>query len=288
MVGGLGKTLALLAILTFILLGVGTAVGYLLGVPPTYSLGIALMLALVMNASLYYAADKWVLRLYHARIVSEKEAPVLHRIVERIAQNAKIPKPKIAVIPIETPNAFATGRSPAHSVVAVTRGALELLSEEELEGVIGHEMAHIKNRDMLINTLAAVIGAAVTYLMYFSLFAGSGRDREGSSSILAILAIIVAPFAVMLVRFAISRAREFEADKSGATFSRKPLALASALRKIESKVKTQPITGGNPSTSHLFIINPFRGARLSSLFATHPPTEERIKRLEWLAKTGQY
>jgi heat shock protein HtpX len=245
-------------------------------------------MAVMLNIGMYYYADKWVLRLYRAKLVSEQEAPELHGMVQRLASNAGIPKPKVAVIPMDTPNAFATGRSPSHSVVAATTGALSLLNEEELEGVLGHEIAHVKNRDMLINTLAAMIGAAISYVMFFSFFAGGSRDREGGAGILALLALFLVPFAAMLVRLSISRGREYGADKGGATISRKPLGLASALRKLEATARARPLQHGNPSTSHLFIVNPFRGVRLSGLFSTHPPTEERIKRLEWVAKTGEY
>jgi heat shock protein HtpX len=283
---GLGRTLGLFTILTLMLLGVGAICGYFLGIPLVYSVGGALLFALALNLGLYYYADKWVLSLYGAKVVTEAEAPKIHAMVERIASAARLPKPKVAIIFSRTPNAFATGRSPRNSVVAVTQGALELLTDEELEGVIAHEIAHVRNRDMLINTLAAVIGAAITYILYFSLFATSGQDRERSNNLLALALLVVVPFAVMLVRYAISRTREFEADRQGAILSRKPLALANALRRIESKVREFPLTHGNPSTSHLFIVNPFRGVKLSSLFSTHPPTSERIKRLELMAKTG--
>jgi len=285
---GFGKTIALLAILTSMLVAVGSGLGYVLGIPIAHSIGGALVLAFVLNAGLYFYADRWVLNLYGAKLVPEAEAPQLHAIVDRVTSNARIPKPKVAVIPTNVPNAFATGRSPRHSVVAVTQGALDLLTNEELEGVIAHEIAHIKNRDMLVNTLAAVIGAAITYVLYLSLFAAGDRERDRSGGLLALALLVVVPFAVMLVRLAISRTREFEADRQGAVLSRKPLALASALRKLEFRIRESPLTQGNPSTSHLFIVNPFRGVKLSSLFATHPPTTERIKRLEEMAKIGNF
>jgi heat shock protein HtpX len=275
-------------VLTGLLLAIGAAAGYLTGIPLTHALGLALILAVIMNISMYYYADKWVLRLYRAKLVSEQEAPKLHAMVGRLASNAGIPKPKVAIVPMETPNAFATGRSPSHSVVAATTGALSLLDDDELEGVLGHEIAHIKNRDMLINTLAAMIGAAITFIMYFSFFAGGGRDREGGGGILALLALFLVPFAAVLVRLSISRGREHGADRDGATISRKPLGLANALRKLEMAARSRPLQHGNPSTSHLFIVNPFRGIRLSGLFLTHPPTQDRIKRLEFIAKTGNY
>jgi heat shock protein HtpX len=173
-------------------------------------------------------------------------------------------------------------------VVAVTDGAMKLLNEEELEGVLGHEISHVKNRDMLINTLAAIIGAVITYVMYFSMFTGSRRDREGGAGWLAVLAIIFVPFAAMLVRLAISRGREYGADEGGAHVSRNPQSLANALRKLESAAASRPMQGGNPSTSHLFIVNPFRGVNLLSMFSTHPPTGERVRRLEGMAKSGRF
>ncbi len=286
--GGTARTALLMGMLTGLLLLIGLAAGYLTGIPISYTLGIFLVMAVLMNLAIYWYADKWVLKLYHAKIVSEAEQPKLHEMVSRLASNARLPKPKVAVIPIETPNAFATGRSPSHSVVAVTQGAMNLLGEEELEGVLGHEIAHVKNRDMLINTMAAIIGAVITYVMYFSIFAGGRRDRGGGGGILAILAIILIPFCAILVRLAISRGREYGADEGGASISRKPLGLANALQKLQSAAHNKPMRQGNPSTAHMFIVNPFAGVRLSSLFSTHPPTEERIKRLEELAKTGQF
>jgi heat shock protein HtpX len=272
-----------MGVLTGMLMLVGFAVGYLTGVPIVYALGVSLILATVLNMFMYWYADKWVLKLYRAKVVSEAEQPKLHAIVSRLALSAHIPKPRVATIPIETPNAFATGRSPSHAVVAVTDGAMKLLDDEELEGVIGHELAHVKNRDMLINTLAAIVGAVISYMMYFSLFAGGRRDRGGAGW-LAILAIVLVPFAAMLVRLSISRGREYGADEGGAIISHKPQALASALKKLETAAANRRLQGGNPSTSHLFIVNPFRGANMLRLFSTHPPTSERVRRLELLAK----
>lgn len=277
----------LMLTLTGLLMLVGFMAGHLLGINVAYTLSLALVMAMMFNLAVYWYADRWVLRMYRARVVSESEEPELHEIVERLARNAELPKPKVAVVPMDVPNAFATGRSPSKSVVAVTTGAKNLLDREELEGVLGHEVAHIKNRDMLINTMAAIIGAVIVYVMYFSLFAGSGRDR-GGGSLLMLLALIVVPFAAMLVRMGISRTREYGADEGGARISRKPRALASALRKLQMAVKNKPLREGNPSTSHLFIVNPFRGTSLTSLLSSHPPTEERIRRLEGMAASGEY
>ena len=275
-----------MGMLTALLLLMGFIAGYLTGIPVTYTLGIFLVLAITMNLGIYWYADKWVLKMYHARIVTESEQPKLHHIVERLASNARLPKPKVAILPTEVPNAFATGRSPSHSVVAVTQGAMKLLSDEELEGVLGHELAHIKNRDMLVNTMAAIIGAVITYVMYFSIFAGGRRDRDGGG-LLALLGLLLIPFCAMLVRLSISRGREYGADEGGAKISRKPLALANALRKLQSVAERAPMRQGNPSTAHMFIVNPFRGVRLSGLFSTHPPTDKRIERLEKLAREAK-
>ena len=280
------RTVFLMGTLTALLLVMGFIAGYLTGIPTTYTLGIFLLLAIVMNLAIYWYADRWVLRMYHAKIVTESEQLKLHQIVGRLASNAHLPKPKVAIIPNEIPNAFATGRSPSHSVVAVTQGALKLLNDEELEGVLGHELAHIKNRDMLINTMAAIIGAVITYVMYFSIFAGGRRDRD-SAGLLAILGLLLIPFCAMLVRLSISRGREYGADEGGAKISRKPLALANALRKLQSVAERAPMRQGNPSTAHMFIVNPFRGVRLSGLFSTHPPTDKRIERLEKLAREAK-
>lgn len=280
----------LMLTLTGLLLLIGLAAGYLLGINLVYTLSIAFVMALALNVFTFWFADKWVLRLYRAKIVSENEEPELHGIVGRLASNAELPKPKVAIVPMDTPNAFATGRSPSHSVVAVTSGAIRLLNRDELEGVLGHEMAHIKNRDMLINTMAAVIGAVISYVMLFSIFGGGRRD-QGGGGLLALLALIVIPFAAAMVRMAVSRTREYGADSGGARISRKPRALASALRRLQAAVKNRPLRQGNPSTSHMFIVNPFQGLRgvsLSGLFASHPPTEERIRRLEEIAASGDY
>lgn len=282
--GGMARTALLMGVLTGLLMLVGLAAGYLTGISITYTLGIFLVIAVLMNLAIYWFADRWVLKLYRAKIVSEAEQPKLHQMVSRLASSARLPKPKVAIVPTETPNAFATGRSPSHSVVAVTDGAMKLLSDEELEGVLGHELAHVKNRDMLINTMAAIIGAVISYVMYFSMFAGGRRGRDGGASALALIGIILIPFAAMLVRLSISRGREYGADRDGAGISRKPLALASSLRKLESAAKSRPMEHGNPSTSHMFIVNPFR----KEFFSTHPSTQERVKRLEQLAKTGRF
>ncbi|MEM2878494.1 MAG: zinc metalloprotease HtpX [Candidatus Hadarchaeales archaeon] len=277
--GGTLRTAALMFTLTAMLMMIGFIAGYLTGIPITYTIGAFTLLASFMNLLIYWYADRWVLGIYRARLVSEDEEPKLHKIVENLASRAGLPKPKIAVVPVDVPNAFATGRSPSHSVVAVTNGAIRTLNDEELEGVLGHEIAHIKNRDMLINTLAAIMGAVITYVMYFSLFSDR-RNRSDSGGLLMILGLFLIPFCAMLVRLSISRGREYWADETGAKITGKPIALANALKKIERATLASPLRSGNPSTASLFIVNPFRGLRLLSLFSTHPPTDLRIKRLE--------
>ncbi len=282
--GGISRTALLMGVLTGLLMLVGVVAGYVTGMPITYTLGGFVIMAVIMNISMYWFADRWVLSMYRAKIVSEAEQPKLHQMVASLALSAGLPKPKVAVIPLDVPNAFATGRSPSHSVVAVTKGAMELLDDDELEGVLGHEMTHVRNRDMLTNTMAAIIGSVITYVTFFTMF-GNRRGRDSGAGLIAILAVVLIPFAAMLVRLSISRGREYEADAGGATVSHKPLALANALRKLESAAKNRPLRQGNPSTAHMFIVNPFSGVGVASLFSTHPPTQQRIARLESLAKT---
>lgn len=278
----------LLTILTLLFVWFGDLVGGQVGMI------YALVIAALMNFGAYFFSDRIVLAMYGAREVSEWEAPELHDIVNRLAQRAGIPEPRIYIIPTETPNAFATGRNPNHAAVAVTEGILRLLNRDELEGVIGHELAHIKHRDTLIMTVAATIVGAITVLARLALWFGAfGRDdREGNANPLVLLGLIVAlivlPIAAVLIQLMISRTREFFADEGGAYISGKPLALASALAKLERAVSFVPMADANPATSHLFIVNPFgSGGRFLSwaanLFRTHPPTEERIARLQALA-----
>jgi len=287
--GAGARTALLIGVLTGLLLAVGFAIGYFVG-NVTLVLTIAFAFAMLLNIAVYWFADKWVLKLYKAKLVSEAEEPELHEIVGRLAANAKLPKPKVAIVPNDTPNAFATGRNPSHAVVAVTRGAKSLLDKEQLEGVLGHEMAHIRNRDMLVNTMAAMIAGAIAYVGIvgrYSMFYGR-RDRDGGAALLAMVALILVPFAAMFVRLSISRTREYGADEEGAKISRKPRALASALRALESAAKSRPIQTGNPATSHLFIVNPFRGASFVEMLSTHPSTEKRVQRLEEMAATGKF
>lgn len=278
------KTVALLATLTALLLWGGQALGGQSG------LVIALGLALIMNFSAYWFSDKIVLRMYGAQPVTEVEAPELYAIVRELAVRGGLPMPKVYIIPEATPNAFATGRSPQHAAVAVTEGLLRLLNRDELAGVLAHELGHVKNRDTLVMTAAATIAGALSMLaemaMWRSLLGGSSNDEEDANPVAGLLGVIVAPIAALLIQSAISRSREFMADEAGARLTGRPLALANALRKIESWSRQVPMTSGTPATAHMFIINPFSGGGMLQLFSTHPATEERIKRLEAMARTG--
>lgn len=277
------KTMLLLATLTALFLLVGQALGGRGG------LMIALIFAGVMNFVAYWWSDKIVLRMYGAQEVDEAQAPALFAIVRRLAQQARVPMPRVYMIPQETPNAFATGRNPQNAAVAVTEGIMRLLDREELEAVLGHELSHVQNRDTLIMTVAATLAGALSHLanmaMWGAMFGGRDDD-EGGHPIAALLGILVAPLAAMLIQMAISRSREFLADEHGAHLSGNPLALASALRKIEAWSQRVPMTVGSPATAHMFIINPFSRGALVRLFSTHPSTEERIARLQAMARQG--
>jgi len=283
------KTTILLGALTGILLVFGKLIGGNAG------MFIALLMAAIMNFGSWYFSDKIVLSMYGVRLLSEEEAPELHAIVERLAKNAGIPKPKVGIAPMDVPNAFATGRNPENGVVVVTPKILEILNEHELEGVLAHEIAHIKNRDTLIQAVAATIAGAITTLanmaQWFFLFGGSRDDEEGNGlaeTVGLILMVILAPIAAALIQMAISRSREFKADETGGIISGKPEALASALKALENYVHRIPPpevakSEINPATSHLFIVNPLKGDTIAALFSTHPPTEERINKLFELA-----
>ncbi|MBI5679819.1 MAG: zinc metalloprotease HtpX [Methanobacterium sp.] len=277
------KILLLFSFLTGLLIGIGYLIGSFFKVGILGAL-IFFLFAIALNFASYFYSDKIVLKMYGARIVSEEEAPELHSIVEELAMNAGIPKPKVAIVENSTPNAFATGRNPQNAVVAVTTGILNLLNKDELEGVIGHELGHVKNRDILISAVAATIAGAIIivadYARFFAIF-GGGDDAEGIIGIIAMT--ILAPIAAIMVQFAISRSREYKADESGAQISGNPLALADALNKLQMSVNTKPMDA-NPATAHMFIVNPFGGKSktLLNLFSTHPPMDKRIKRLEEL------
>ena len=271
------KTALLLGLLSGLLLVIGELAGGANG------LMIAFVLAAIMNFVSYWFSDKMVLRMYRAQEVGQGHP--LYQITERLARQGGLPMPKVYIIPDSSPNAFATGRNPEHAAVAATEGILKVLDERELEGVIAHELAHVKHRDILISSVAATIAAAIMMFgrmaMYAGLFAGNGRnEREGSSSNpIALLAMmILAPIAAMLIQGAISRSREFAADAGGARMVGNPYGLADALRKIDAVSKRVPLDA-NPATAHMFIIKPFSGGGLMSLFSTHPPTEARIQAL---------
>jgi heat shock protein HtpX len=272
------KTALLLGALSAVLLLVGEVLGGANG------LVLAFGVALVMNVGSYWFSDKIVLALYRAQQVGPEHP--LHQVVSRLAQRANLPQPRVYVIPSPSPNAFATGRNPSHAAVAATEGILRMLDERELEGVLAHELAHVKHRDILTASVAATIAAAimmVTRVAQFAAFFGGSRDdREGSNPIALLAMIIVAPLAAMLIQAAISRSREYAADQGGAEIAGSPYGLADALRKIDAGSKRVPLDA-NPATAHLFIVQPFLGGGLLSLFSTHPPTEQRIRELLHLA-----
>jgi len=270
------------AVLLFALLtGIFLAVGFF--VAGTEGMTVALGLALVMNMLSYWFSDKIVLSMYRAKEITKRENPKLHKIVEKVADEAGIPKPKIYMINTETPNAFATGRSPKHASVAVTKGIMRTLNESELEGVLGHEISHVKNRDILTSSVAATLGGAIAYIAQMAWYGLSVQDRRNNSAVLYPL-LILAPVAATLIQLAVSRSREYVADHDGAILTKNPLGLASALEKIENAVKQHPMKG-NAASSHLFIVNPFKADSFVNLFSTHPPILERIRRLEELAET---
>ncbi|MBI3333581.1 MAG: zinc metalloprotease HtpX [Candidatus Omnitrophica bacterium] len=280
------KTAFLLTLLTLIFIAVGGLLGGRSGMM------IAFVFALIMNLVTYWFSDRIVLAMYRARPVTEAEAPELVGAVRHLAQLGNIPMPKVYVIPTEAPNAFATGRSPNHAAVAATEGILKILNQDELIGVIAHELSHVRNRDILISTIAAAIAGAIYMLAdmaRWSLMWGGGRrdDRErgGGAFQLALMLVIaiIAPIAAMLVQMAISRSREYQADESGARLCRKPLALASALEKIHAISSRRPMEA-NPATAHLFIVNPLSAGGWVNLFSTHPPVERRIEILHSLAR----
>ncbi len=271
------KTALLLAVLTAMLVLLGGALGGQQGMM------IAFVLALAMNFASYWWSDKIVLAMYRAESVTEAQAPGLYGIVRRLASKAGVPMPRVYIIPTEQPNAFATGRNPEHAAVAVTEGIMRILDDEELEGVLAHELAHVTNRDVLISTIAATLAGAITYLAHmaqWAAFFGGHRndDEDAPSPIAMMLMAMVAPIAAMLVQLAVSRSREFQADATGARLAGRTWGLAKALEKLEMAKHAVPMAA-NPATAHLFIVNPLSGQALMRLFSTHPPIEERIARL---------
>jgi heat shock protein HtpX len=275
------KTFILMALLTVLLVWLGSVVGGRNGAI------YALVFAGVMNFGVYWFSDRIVLKMYRAQAVTEAEEPVLHRIVRELALRAGIPMPKVYIIPNDTPNAFATGRNPEHAAIAVTAGIKGLLSEEELKGVLAHELSHISHRDILIGTVAATIAGAISFIAtmarWGALFGGDDREGGGMAQFAVMLVLTtLASLAALLIQMAISRSREYLADEGGARLAGNPLFLARALAKLDAKAQRIPMEV-NPATAHMFIVNPLRGGGVMSLFSTHPPMEERIRRLEAMA-----
>src|SRR5712691_6492047 len=280
--GNLFKTAVLLAALTSLVVLIGQAIGGQQGML------IAFVLAVAMNFGSYWFSDRIVLSIYGAQPIEEAQAPDLYRIVRRLTTKADIPLPRIYLIPGDTPNAFATGRNPQHAAVAVTEGIMRMLDDEELEGVLAHELSHVRNRDTLIMTIAATMAGVITYLgqmaQWGAMFGGGRRDNEeggggGLGMIGVLIMAILAPFAALLIQMAISRSREYEADATGARLAGKASGLAHALEKLEAASQQNPLPA-SPATAHLFIVNPLTSGGIASLFSTHPPIEERIARLQ--------
>ncbi|MDW5561657.1 MAG: zinc metalloprotease HtpX [Methanomassiliicoccus sp.] len=279
------RVLMMFSVLTAIFVAIGWVVGiYFFGNWVAGAI-VFLVIAGLMNFISYFFSSKIVLASYRARIVNEAEAPRLYRIVRQVSSTAGLPMPQVAIVPTMNPNAFATGRNPQHATVAATEGILQLLNDDELTGVLAHEMAHVKDRDMLVMTVAATLAGAISFaarsFLWGSMFGGG--DRDNGNFIIALIVAITAPIAAMLVQLAVSRSREYLADYEGAMMIGRPMALANALRKLETGNKARPMNMGSPTSSSLFIVNPFSASGLVKLFSTHPPIEERIKRLEDLA-----
>lgn len=279
------KTTLLLSLLTVLLVAMGGAVG------GSGGMLIAFVMAAVMNFGSYWFSDKIVLRMYGAQEIERGENPAFYDMVERLAQRADLPMPKVYIIPDQSPNAFATGRNPSHAAVAATEGILRILSPEELEGVMAHELGHVKNRDILISTIAATFAGAISMIgsmLQWGAMLGAGRDDEeggGLGGLVGSLAMaILAPFMAMLIQMAVSRSREYLADATGAEICGKPRALASALGRLQNASHQIPMHDATPATAHMFIVNPLTGGGMMSLFSTHPPMEERIARLQAMAQ----
>jgi heat shock protein HtpX len=280
------KTALLLTVLTVMLILIGGAIGGRQG------MFVAFVIALVMNFGSYWFSDKIVLAMYRAQPVDEASAPALYRIVRGLVTRAGLPMPRVYIIPGESPNAFATGRNPEHAAIAVTEGILRIMSEEELEGVLAHELSHVRNRDTLIMAIAATLAGAITYMAHMAqwamIFGGGRRDNDeqesGGGLVGGLLMIVLAPLAATLIQLAVSRSREFQADATGARIAGQPWGLAKALEKLETASRVAPMEA-TPATAHLFIVNPLTGGGWSTLFATHPPIVERVARLRAMARS---
>jgi heat shock protein HtpX len=277
------KTFFWMTVLTIVLVLVGSIFG-------RAGLIIGLGIALITNGIAYFYGDKMALAAAQAQEVSPQEAPLLHRMADRLAAQYQVPKPRVYISPDPNPNAFATGRNPNHASIAVNQGLLRILEEEELYGVLAHEFAHVRNRDILISTVVAAMAGAITFLSQFGLFFGGGSDNDRGQNPLGLigvlLIVILGPIAALLVQLAVSRSREYEADHTGAEVSHDPIALANALRKLQRGSEAVPSPIAQPAFSHLYIVNPLSGQTLAGLFATHPPLEKRIQRLEEMAGRG--
>lgn len=280
------KTTLLLSLLTVLMVLMGSAIGGKTGMV------FAFFMAAAMNFFSYWFSDKIVLKMYGAREVSEQDHPAFYGMVRRLAARAGLPMPKVYIIPDQSPNAFATGRNPQNAAVAATEGILRILSPDELEGVMAHELAHVQNRDILIGTIAATFAGAISMIGNMlqwgaMLGAGRGDDEEGNGGLIGSLVMaIVAPLAAMLIQMAVSRSREYLADETGARICGHPLALANALRKLHTASQMIPMQEARPATAHMFIVNPLTGSSLMKLFSTHPPMEERIAKLEGMGRKG--
>jgi len=283
------RTMALFLFMFVLFAAIGWAVGtYFIG---NWYAGLIFFLgiAAAMNLISYFFSSKIVLWSYKVKLVSETESPRLYRIVKGIADRSGLPMPKIGIVPTQTPNAFATGRNPRNAVVCATEGIMKLLDDNELEGVLAHEMAHVKDRDILVMTVAATLAGAISFAARWAFYGSLFGDRRDGGGWIMIVVAITAPIAALLVQLAISRSREYKADREGAMLIGKPLFLAKALEKLEKENRRRPMTFGNPASSGLWIVNPFSGGGFMSLFSTHPPMAERIKRLRKLAdEMGQY
>jgi heat shock protein HtpX len=279
------KTAMLMAAITALFMAIGGMIGGARG------MGVALVIALAMNFFSYWFSDKMVLRMYNAQEVDETSAPQFYRMVRELATRAGLPMPRVYLIAEDAPNAFATGRNPEHAAVATTTGILRILSEREMRGVMAHELSHVKHRDILISTISATMAGAISALANFAMFFG-GRDEQGrpSNPIASIAVALLAPIAAAMIQMAISRSREFEADRGGAELSGDPQALASALDKIHRFAAGVPFATAeaHPTTAQMMILNPLSGGGVANLFSTHPATEERIARLMEMARTGRY
>lgn len=271
------KTLFLLTAMTLLFIFIGGAIGGQSGMM------IAFLFACCTNFFSYWFSDKMVLKMYKAQEITEAENPKFYNLVKRLAQRAELPMPKVYIIPSRAPNAFATGRNPSHAAVAATQGILQMLTEDELEGVMAHELTHVQHRDILISTIAATLAGAISmlahWLQFAAIFGGGRSDDNRGGGIGALAMAILAPIAAMLIQMAVSRSREYMADAGGAKISGKPMALASALQKLQNMASRVPMQEATPATSHMFIVNPLTGSSLSKLFSTHPSTEDRIARL---------